>query len=222
MSRTRTNPRKGDTIIVTNTESPFVGLVGVIQSEHIFKGRGLVFKVTETRDDGSAGVTVDFSRGEVAIRDTVGVPEDLDLRNLRTERMAEEAKRNATWREEYRQKEMAKFVVKTIEIEQAVKLEAVVDTREYEWGTNLRIDPKIDAYEHFRELINVTEYHNEQAPKVTVNWSAVGSVTPAQAIKFAQALLEAAERAKGMEDAQIAARPEVFDALVTAAAKTEI
>lgn len=214
----QTTITKGSKVIILNESSEEFGTEGVVERvfRRTFKGDAIPTRMANVRiaekvlgDDFSIEVRIsdlglaianEYIRGQIARRQT----------ELREERAA---KRNA-WMMERRAAKLKQYAAKRVE-DDAVAVLPLLNVREMDNGFGSgRIE--YDAFNaigegnQFREVVTIytgsssrdLDESNPLPGKIEVNWSAIGSVSPTVAMRFAKVLLAAATRACNLEAAQ--------------------
>jgi len=205
MARTRIAPIAGDTVIVTNPESYFIGCTGTVVRIRGQKAPyQAVIKLAVTAPvplDDEGAVTpyseeVVLMRDEVTRTENVTVGMGLEIERQRLAALEKRAAEHDAALTRYRAARLARYVASRVKGVMDCAAPAEFQTRDLPGQTTfLSTDPKIRGYDYFSEGITVSVGSTFGDFEAAVNWSAYGSVTPEQALKFAEALKETALRA---------------------------
>lgn len=208
--------KKGDRVVVTR--GGHIGIVGIVDrlstsTTRRYAGNPAVKRRwahlhnchLEGPLDGdtvpNAAVMVEVE--EVYLRDIVTTGEYRALRAQRREIIAEEERKSAEYEATRREETLAAYLAKRGEPvgriayrEDRDETTNAVRRIYFDPFSTTRTDEGLPKMERDRITIYNRDSWNAQfTPEVTVNWAALGSVTPDEALAFAQALQDAALRA---------------------------
>lgn len=185
----RKNARVGDEVIVISGKP--AGRMGTVVKLTSVKTDDPDVRLAQMIVRDSKGESFTINRSMVALVDSLSEAQVMGLteqyeafcKEIDAQFAAAERAREKRIRDEYIESRLPKHYFQR------------THNREWENSTTISVDP-FSVTEHHRELMSLTNQKNWMGQlSVTVNWSAIGSVTPEEALAFADSLKKLAEQA---------------------------
>lgn len=198
MPKLRTVPAARDRVVVTNPDSFYVGERGVVRR---IRGQRAPYEAVVELDMHDDGVTTTLPRNDIELIEALPVSVLMALDEAKAKREADERARSEAFDREYREKKLARYVNQRVESVLICDAPAQIrgmDKVDPSWSEDLRFieaDPMIRGAEYFSAGVSARIGQSFGDFEASVNWSAYGSVSPEQALKFAQTLITVANAA---------------------------
>lgn len=187
--------KKGSEVRIIEVRSAFdAEMIGTLWTVAAMRSKGTQVDLVRTVE-GKTETRLQYDVAYVAPEENVTqeVLDELEARRVAAV-AARETRREEFNRERFNQR--VQHLLHARKADQALPVKGAVHERVLGDTTYIEYDP-FNAQRMERERVSVSVRQNEYPalPEVSVNWSAIGSVTPEQALLFGRTIVRAAERA---------------------------